>query len=181
MDEAARAANFVLFVGIGIVAALIVGVCLGLAVVTTRRYRRKRWAKRSRRKAKSLPSTARARVNELLAENAKLKERLAWFEAKLGEPPETPSNSSLSPEPRVQGLGRGVNAMREFERESRRPVSASGSINARISASFAVARSPLPSAPPENPPQPPWVNLPQGGEQLRRQRSTRRARREAWQ
>jgi len=32
------------------------------------------------------------RVNDLIAENAKLKERLARLEAKLGEPPKTPSN-----------------------------------------------------------------------------------------
>jgi transposase len=37
------------------------------------------------------------RVNDLIAENAKLKERLARLEAKLGEPPKTPSNSSLPP------------------------------------------------------------------------------------
>jgi transposase len=37
------------------------------------------------------------RVNALIAENAKLKERLAQLEAKLGEPPKTPSNSSLPP------------------------------------------------------------------------------------
>ena len=37
------------------------------------------------------------RVNELIAENAQLKERLARLEAKLGEPPKTPSNSSLPP------------------------------------------------------------------------------------
>jgi transposase len=37
------------------------------------------------------------RVNALTAENARLKERLARLEAKLGEPPKTPSNSSLPP------------------------------------------------------------------------------------
>ena len=37
------------------------------------------------------------RVNGLTAENAGLKERLARLEAKLGEPPKTPSNSSLPP------------------------------------------------------------------------------------
>ena len=37
------------------------------------------------------------RVNDLIAENARLKERLARLEAKLGEPPKTPSNSSLPP------------------------------------------------------------------------------------
>jgi transposase len=37
------------------------------------------------------------RVNAVIAENAKLKERLARLEAKLGEPPKTPSNSSLPP------------------------------------------------------------------------------------
>ena len=93
MDQAALAANFVLFIGIGIVAALIAGACLGLALVQMRRYRRRRSTKRSRRNPKSPPSP----VNELIAENAKLKERLAQLEAKLGEPPETPSNSSLSP------------------------------------------------------------------------------------
>ena len=36
-------------------------------------------------------------VNDLIAENAKLKKRLARLEAKLGEPPKTPSNSSLPP------------------------------------------------------------------------------------
>ena len=37
------------------------------------------------------------RVNALTAENAELKRRLARLEAKLGEPPKTPSNSSLPP------------------------------------------------------------------------------------
>ena len=36
-------------------------------------------------------------MNDLIAENAKLKERLARLEAKLDEPPKTPSNSSLPP------------------------------------------------------------------------------------
>ena len=37
------------------------------------------------------------RVNDLIAENAKLRERLARLEARLGEPPKTPTNSSLPP------------------------------------------------------------------------------------
>jgi len=45
------------------------------------------------------------RVNDLSAENAKLKERLARLEAKLGEPPKTPSNSSLPPSRGRKGSG----------------------------------------------------------------------------
>jgi transposase len=37
------------------------------------------------------------RINALIAENAELKERIARLEAKLGEPPKTPDNSSLPP------------------------------------------------------------------------------------
>jgi transposase len=37
------------------------------------------------------------RINVLIAENAELKERVAKLEAKLGQPPKTPDNSSLPP------------------------------------------------------------------------------------
>lgn len=37
------------------------------------------------------------RINALIAENAELKERVARLEAKLGQPPKTPDNSSLPP------------------------------------------------------------------------------------
>ncbi|HEV7463974.1 MAG TPA: IS66 family transposase [Methyloceanibacter sp.] len=37
------------------------------------------------------------RINVLIAENAELKERVARLEAKLGQPPKTPDNSSLPP------------------------------------------------------------------------------------
>jgi transposase len=37
------------------------------------------------------------RINALIAENAGLKERVARLEAKLGQPPKTPDNSSLPP------------------------------------------------------------------------------------
>jgi transposase len=37
------------------------------------------------------------RINALIAENAELRERVAWLEAKLGQPPKTPDNSSLPP------------------------------------------------------------------------------------
>ena len=37
------------------------------------------------------------RINVLIAENAELKERLAKLEAKLGQPPKTPDNSSTPP------------------------------------------------------------------------------------
>jgi transposase len=37
------------------------------------------------------------RINSLIAENAELKERVARLEAKLGQPPKTPDNSSLPP------------------------------------------------------------------------------------
>jgi transposase len=47
------------------------------------------------------------RVNGLVAENAQLKERLARLEAKLGEPPKTPTNSSLPPSQGRKGSGEG--------------------------------------------------------------------------
>jgi len=54
---------------------------------------------------KSLDSTAKdalilalvERINVLIAENAGLKERVAKLEARLGQPPKTPDNSSLPP------------------------------------------------------------------------------------
>ena len=45
------------------------------------------------------------RINVLIAENAELKERLAKLEAKLGEPPKTPDNSSLPPSRGQKGSG----------------------------------------------------------------------------
>jgi transposase len=45
------------------------------------------------------------RINVLIAENAELKARLAKLEAKLGEPPKTPDNSSLPPSRGQKGSG----------------------------------------------------------------------------
>jgi transposase len=45
------------------------------------------------------------RINVLIAENAELKERLAKLEAKLGQPPKTPDNSSLPPSRGQKGSG----------------------------------------------------------------------------
>lgn len=56
------------------------------------------------------------RINGLIAENRELKERVARLEAKLGEPPKTPDNSSLPPsrgqkpsgEPRIKSGAKGT-------------------------------------------------------------------------
>jgi transposase len=45
------------------------------------------------------------RINVLIAENAELEARLAKLEAKLGEPPKTPDNSSLPPSRGQKGSG----------------------------------------------------------------------------
>jgi transposase len=48
------------------------------------------------------------RINGLIAENAELKERVARLEAKLGQPPKTPDNSSLPPSQGHKASGEAV-------------------------------------------------------------------------